>query len=132
MTLVDTNVITDILVEDEEWYEWSASQVQHCRSRSVLAVNPIIFAELAPNFRTAEALEETLPVEDYLRLELPYEAAFRAGQAFVEYRRRGGVKRAPLPDFYIGAHAECTGLPLLTRDLTRYKTYFPDIRLIHP
>lgn len=132
MTLVDANVITDILVEDEEWFDWSADQLQQCRSRSVLAINPIIFAELSPNFKTASALQEALPEEDYLRLDLPYEAAFRAGHAFVEYRRRGGVKQSPLPDFYIGAHAEYSGLTLLTRDVTRYQTYFPKIKLIHP
>jgi len=132
MTLVDTNVITDILVEDEEWFDWSAVQLQKCRSRSILAINPIIFAELAPNFESTEALQEALPVEDYMRLDLPYEAGFRAGRAFVEYRRRGGAKRSPLPDFYIGAHAEYAGLPLLTRDIKRYQTYFPKIKLIHP
>jgi predicted nucleic acid-binding protein len=97
-----------------------------------LAINPIIYAELAPAYRTASELERALRGWTPQRLALPYEAGFLAGQTFVMYRRGGGQRRSPLPDFYIGAHAQTAGLTLLTRDATRYRTYFPKLKLIAP
>jgi predicted nucleic acid-binding protein len=98
----------------------------------VLAINPIIYAEVSVGFGTIEELEEVLAPELFARLALPWEAAFLAGKCFLEYRQRKGARRSPLRDFYIGAHAAVAGLTLLTRDATRYRTYFPTLRLISP
>jgi predicted nucleic acid-binding protein len=97
-----------------------------------LVINPLIYAEASVNFTSVEALEDLLPAETFRRDELPYEAAFLAGKAFAAYRRRGGARTSPLPDFYIGAHAAVSGYRLLTRDATRYRTYFPTVELISP
>ncbi len=98
----------------------------------MLAINPIIYAEVSIGFERIEALEEALPTSTFHRLALPWEAAFLAGKCFLAYRRRGGVRSSPLPDFYIGAHASVLGMTLLTRDATRYRTYFPKLQLIAP
>jgi hypothetical protein len=98
----------------------------------VIAINPIIYAEVSIRFERIEELEETLPESEFRRLPLPWEAAFLAGKCFIRYRRRRGARRSPLPDFYIGAHAAVAGMPLLTRDASRYRTYFPRIELIAP
>jgi predicted nucleic acid-binding protein len=98
----------------------------------VLAINPLIYAEVSIRFARIEELEDALPREDFLRLPLPWEAAFLAGKCFVRYRRRRGGQRSPLPDFYIGAHAAAAGMVLLTRDASRYRTYFPALETIAP
>ena len=131
-TLVDSNVILDIVTEDEEWLDWSAAALARQADEGLLAVNPIIYAEVAARFERIEDLEEALPSGYFQRQPLPWEAAFLAGRSFVTYRRRGGQRRAPLPDFYIGAHALVAGMTLLTRDPARYRTYFPKLRLIAP
>jgi predicted nucleic acid-binding protein len=131
-TLVDSNVILDILTEDEEWLDWSSSQVEESASAGMLVINPIIYAEVSTRFERIEELDEALPLEYYRRVPLPWEAAFLAGQCFMNYRRRGGSRRSPMPDFHIGAHAALTGLTLLTRDATRYRTYFPTLRIVAP
>ncbi len=100
--------------------------------RDEVAINPIIYAEIASGFATMAELDRHLGADAFRRLTLPYEAGFVAGRAFVEYRRRGGVRTSPLPDFYIGAHAAVAGLTLLTRDVRRYAGYFPKVRLISP
>jgi len=100
--------------------------------QSNLAINPVIYAEVSIGYTTIEDLELLLPAVDFRRLDLPYEAAFLAGKAFLSYRRRGGNRTTPLPDFYIGAHAAVSGLRLLTRDPRRYRTYFPTVHLIAP
>lgn len=130
--LVDSNVILDIVTEDPRWYDWSSRTLARYAERSVLAINPLIYAELSVKFGTIEELEDTLLPEHFQRLALPWEAAFLAGKCFLTYRKRGGTKTAPLPDFYIGAHAAVEGLALLTRDTERYRTYFPKVRLIAP
>jgi predicted nucleic acid-binding protein len=132
MILVDTNVLIDVLADDPEWAEWSESQLLQYIETDELAINPIIYAELAAAYRTANALEKALKPWPLIRLPLPYSAGFLTGQAFRTYRQRGGQKRSPLPDFYIGAHAQAEALPLLTRDTTRYTTYFPKVKLIGP
>ncbi len=132
MILVDTNVLIDVLAADPEWAEWSESQLLHIIETDELAINPIIYAELAVAYRTANALEKALSYWPLIRLPLPYSAGFLTGQAFRTYRQRGGQKRSPLPDFYIGAHAQAEALQLLTRDTTRYTTYFPKIKIIGP
>ncbi len=132
ITLVDSNVILDLLTEDPKWCEWSATALARAADESTLAINPLIFAEISIGFAAVEELEKHVRPEDFQRLDLPYEAAFLAGKAFLDYRRRGGKRSAPLADFYIGAHAAVAGLRLLTRDRARYRTYFPTIDLISP
>jgi predicted nucleic acid-binding protein len=131
-TLVDSNVILDLLTEDPEWLEWSAAALATQADAGPLVVNPLIYAEVAVRFDRIEDLEAALPEEYFRRQPLPWEAAFLAGRSFVRYRRRGGQRRSPLPDFYIGAHALVGGLTLLTRDPRRYRTCFPALRIVAP
>ena len=130
--LVDSNVILDVVTEDPEWFEWSAGALEKYGETAVLAINPIIYAEVSIGFDRVEDLDGALPPESFRRVPLPWEAAFLAGKCFLLYQRRGGAKRSPLPDFYIGAHAAVSGMTLLTRDATRYRTYFPKLTIIAP
>ena len=130
--LVDSNVILDVLTEDRRWFEWSSARLTECSETGSLIINPIIYAEVSIRFDRIEDVNAALPAEFFHRAQLPWEAAFLAGKCFVQYRRHGGQRAAPLPDFYIGAHAAVAGLTLLTRDATRYRTYFPRLRLIAP
>ena len=131
-TLVDSNVLLDVITEDAEWLDWSASALARAADRSPLVINPIVYGEVAARFARVEDLEEALPHEYYQRRPLPWDAAFLAGQCFVRYRRRGGARRSPMPDFYIGAHAAIEDLTLLTRDARRYRSYFPTLRIVAP
>lgn len=131
-TLVDSNVLLDVITEDDEWFDWSADRLTDAASAGGIIINPIVYAEVAAGFNRIEDLDDALPAEYYRRTPLPWEAAFLAGQCFVKYRRRGGGRRSPMPDFYIGAHAAVSGLTLLTRDARRYRTYFPALRIIAP
>jgi len=131
-TLVDSNVILDLVTSDARWFDWSSDSLTSAANESTLAINPVIYAEISIGFRTIEEIEDLLPPEDFRRLDLPYEAGFLAGKAFLAYRRRGGKRTTPLPDFYIGAHAAVAGMRLLTRDPQRYRTYFPTLPLIAP
>ena len=130
--MFDSNVLLDIITADPEWLDWSREQFRIAAKEGQVLVNPIIYAELAPAFDSQAALDRWLRPTIFNRLRLPFEAGYRAGQAFVAYRERGGTRRSPLPDFYIGAHAEFAGLTLVTRDPTRYRTYFPKLILISP
>jgi predicted nucleic acid-binding protein len=130
--LVDSNVILDILTEDPQWFEWSAQQLREYANQGELVINPIIYAEISSGFSQPEELDTAIPPDFFRRDPLPYNAAFLAGQSFLEYRRRGGERRSPLLDFYIGAHAAVAQIPLLTRDVNRYRTYFPSVQLITP
>lgn len=130
--LVDTNVLLDVATEDAHWLEWSAAQLSEAADGEGLAIDPIVYAELSVHYDAIEALEEALSGYAFERLALPWEAAFLAGKAYRRYRRKGGLKRSPLPDFYIGAHAAVSDLALLTRDARRYRDYFPKLRLIVP
>jgi len=130
--LVDSNVLLDVLEEDAHWYEWSSTQLQKAADRCSLIINPIIYAEVSVGFQRIEELEEALPLHFFQRAPLPWEAAFLAGKCFMRYRKLGGTKTSPLPDFFIGAHAAVSELTLLTRDSARYRTYFPSIKLITP
>ena len=130
--LVDSNVLLDILTEDEAWRDWSDAMLADCARSSRLVVNPIIYSEVSAHFDSIEDLDDALPASWIRREPLPWEASFLAGRCFLAYRRRGGVRRSPLPDFYIGAHAAVAGLTLLTRDARRYRTYFPKLKLISP
>lgn len=132
MVLVDANVLLDILTDDPKWLSWSEEQLLAVVETDQAAVNPIIYAELGAAYRTKAELERALAGWPLRRLQLPYEAAFPAAQAFLLYRRKGGQCRSPLPDFYIGAHAAVEGLTVLTRDAPRYRTYFPKVKLISP
>ncbi len=120
------------MTEDPEWSAWSGEALAECAERSALAINPLVYAEVSIRFERIEELEDALPEEDFMRLPLPWEAAFLAGKCFVRYRRRRGPRRSPLPDFDIGAHAAVVGLVLLTRDATRDRTYFPGVDIIRP
>jgi predicted nucleic acid-binding protein len=132
VTLVDSNVLLDVLTEDEEWLDWSASMLEVAADAGLLAINPIIYAEVSVAYSRIEDLDALLPTDYYLRTALPWEAGFLAGKAFVHYKRRGGRRRSPLPGFYIGAHAAVSGMRLLTRDAARYRAYFPKLRVTSP
>jgi len=125
-------VILDVVTEDAGWMDWSSSMLSRAAQQGRLVINPIVYAELAPRFPDIRELEEALPSEVFLREQIPWPAAYLAGRAFREYRRRGGMRRSPLPDLFIGAHAALAGLRLLTRDPRRYRTYFPKVDLISP
>jgi hypothetical protein len=131
-TLVDSNVILDVLTEDATWYPWSSSAIERCANEGPLHINPIIYAEVSIGFATIEEVEEVLPGEFFVRLSIPTEAAFLAGKAFLLYRKGRGPRTSTLPDFFIGAHAAVAGLRLLTRDSRRYRTYFPSVDILAP
>jgi predicted nucleic acid-binding protein len=130
--LVDSCVLIDIIDGDPRWAEWSVAQLAPVVLQQRAIINPIIYAELAAAFTTIEALEQALSPLGLKREQLPWEAAFLAGQAHKQYRKRGGAKRSPLPDFYIGAHAAIAGHTLLTRDAERYRAYYPRLSVIAP
>jgi predicted nucleic acid-binding protein len=130
--LVDSNVLIDVFTQDRTWLAWSEATLTEAVDSDEVAINPIIYAELAAGFATMADLDRQLGFDVFRRLALPYEAGFVAGRAFVEYRRRGGVRTSPLPDFHIGAHAAVSDLKLLTRDAGRYRGYFPSVTLITP
>ncbi len=130
--LVDSNVLSDLINRDPEWYNWSAETIREAGNREILVINQLILAEVSVTLPSYEDVDKTFPVEWLVRENLPWEAAYLAGQSFLQYRRRRGVRRSPLPDFYIGAHALVRGHRLLTRDAERYRTYFPKLRLIAP
>jgi len=131
-TLVDSNVLLDVLTKDLRWGAWSSAALERSANTGPLYINAIIYAEVSIGFDTIEEFEEALPPESFGRLHLPLEAAFLAGKAFLRYRKRKGVRASPLPDFIIGAHAALAGLRLLTRDARRYRTYFPSLDLLAP
>ena len=131
-TLVDTNVLFDYLSEDAEWFDWSAAMLSAAADRGPLAINPVVYAELSVRYDRVEDVEAALPREYFVRAPLPWEAAFLAAKCFTRYRRRGGARRSPLPDFFIGAHAAVAGMTLLTRDPRRYRAYFPKLEMIAP
>lgn len=129
--LVDSNVILDIATNDQRWSGWSAESLQRCADQTELVINPLIYAEVSIGYARIEELEMALG-DSFQRIPLPWDAAFLAGKCFAAYRRRGGDRRSPLPDFYIGAHAAVSQFRLLTRDAARYRTYFPTVELISP
>ncbi len=130
--LVDSNIILDIVTHDAQWYNWSAGQLETLAEDHILIINPIIYSEVSVGFDQIEDLNEALPAEFFRREDLPWEAGFLAGKCFIKYRKSGGTRRSPLPDFYIGAHAAIRGIPLITRDTQRYSSYFPKLTLISP
>ena len=130
--LVDTNVLVDVLQNDPQWADWSMAQLQAQSKVHRLSINPIIYAELSLTFSTVEALDAVISRMEMDLLDIPKPALFLAGKAFVQYRRGGGARTNVLADFFIGAHAAVSGLPVLTRDTRRYQSYFPSIKLVTP
>src|SRR5438105_14270571 len=130
--LIDSNVLLDLMTEDGRWFSWSAEALQQAADRYRRVVNPVIYAEVSIRYSRIEDLDAALPRATFDREAIPYEAAFLAGKSFLAYRKRGGTRRSPLPDFFIGAHAAVAGYRLLTRDARRYRTYFPRLTLIAP
>lgn len=130
-TLVDANVLLDVFTQDPTWMEWSAHALAEAADQGSLLINPIIYTEVSVGFDRIEDLDLGL-ANDFVRSDLPWQAAFLAGKCHLRYRKQGGSKHAPLPDFYIGAHAAIEGHQLLTRDSRRFRTYFPSVKLISP
>ncbi|HEX6153636.1 MAG TPA: type II toxin-antitoxin system VapC family toxin [Solirubrobacterales bacterium] len=131
-TLVDSNVLIDVLSGDATWGGWSSQVLTELGSEAPLVINAVIYAEVSHRYSRKELLDHELPEDVFIRENLPWSAAFLAGKAYVQYRRHGGHRRSPLPDFFIGAHAAVADLRLLTRDASRYRTYFPTVELIAP
>jgi predicted nucleic acid-binding protein len=128
----DTNVLMDIAGPISEWRDWSLKALEPFLQRGLVVINAIIYAELAAGYQRAEELDAALPPTDIRREDIPWEAAFLAGQAHLAYRRRGGLRTSTLPDFFIGAHALVRGYTLITRDPRRYRSYFPGLMLMAP
>jgi predicted nucleic acid-binding protein len=130
--LVDSNVLLDVATRDPAWLDWSRETLRRLADETELVINEIVFAEVSVGYDDVAALDATLPPHLYRREHLPYAAGFLAGKVFRDYRRRGGERRSPMPDFYIGAHAAVARHELLTRDPGRYRGYFPTVTLITP
>ncbi|MBW1769438.1 MAG: type II toxin-antitoxin system VapC family toxin [Deltaproteobacteria bacterium] len=130
--LVDSNIILDVFLNDSKWADWSESKLEEYSYYAILYINSMIYSEISIGFKLIEDLETAISKAGFRMLELPKEALFLAGKAFLEYKRRKGVKREPLPDFFIGAQAAVLDLDLLTRDVSRYQSYFPSVKLITP
>ena len=130
--LIDSNILLDIATNDPNWSDWSGKALVECAEHATLIINPIVYAEVSIGYTTIEALDGALPASLYRREPLPWEAGFLAGKCFVLYRRRGGMRSSPLPDFYIGAHAAIGQLAVLTRDVAHYRSYFPNIEILAP
>lgn len=131
-TLVDSNVLLDVLTEDERWLGWSLEALATAAELGPLYINPVIFGEVSIRFSRVEDVDQALPASDFRRLPIPWAAAFLAGKVFVDDRSRSGNKSSTLPDFFIGAHAAVDQLALLTRDAQRYRSYFPTVELMAP
>lgn len=132
MTLVDTNVLLDLVTDDPNWADWSVAQLEAASLNGPLLINDAVYAELAVRYISIEDLEAFLDAAGLELAPMPRAALFLAGKVFTQYRRSGGSRTGVLPDFFIGAHAAVARLPLLTRDVGRYRTYFPSLRLITP
>jgi predicted nucleic acid-binding protein len=132
MILVDSNVILDILTTDPKWYQWSANKLSYLSESHNLIINDIIYTEISIGFDKIEDLDDVISESFFKILPIPKSALFLAGKAFLNYKRKNGSKNLVLPDFFIGAHVAILKIPLLTRDISRYKTYFPTIELISP
>jgi predicted nucleic acid-binding protein len=131
-TLVDSNVLIDVLEKDQEWSGQSTAALEAVGSEGPVVINQVIYAEVSVRYEDTDELDLDLPLDYFQREPLPWPAAFLAGKAFQIYKSRGGTRRSPLPDFFIGGHAAVAGLRLLTRDVARYRSYFPTVELITP
>ncbi|MCY0150734.1 type II toxin-antitoxin system VapC family toxin [Hoeflea sp. G2-23] len=132
MTLIDTNVLLDLVTDDPNWADWSIAQLEVASLTGTLLINDVVYAELAVRYDRIELLEAFVDEAGLVLAPMPRAALFLAGKVFTQYRRSGGSRTGVLPDFFIGAHAAVNVLPLLTRDVGRYRTYFPSLKLISP
>ncbi len=132
MTLVDTNILLDLVTDDPVWADWSIAQLEAASVNGPLLINDVVYAELAVRYERIEDLEAFLDQAGIEVAPMPRAALFLAGKAFARYRRSNGKRTGVLPDFFIGSHAAISRLPLLTRDIGRYRTYFPTVSLITP
>lgn len=132
MILIDSNILIDLFGKHPQWLEWSAQQLRIAKTKDQLAINPVIYAELSSAFNASQELDSFLSPAGIKVMPLSNGASFTAGHAYMAYRKRKGEKTGVLADFFIGAQAEVEGWTLLTRDVARYKTYFPNVKLIHP
>ncbi|MDR9780548.1 type II toxin-antitoxin system VapC family toxin [Rhizobium redzepovicii] len=132
MTLVDTNVLLDLVTDDPKWSDWSIAQLEAASIEGPLLINDVIYAELAVRYERIETLEAFVEEAGLDMRPIPKPALFLAGKVFTQYRKAGGTRTGVLPDFFIGAHAAVQQLPLLTRDVGRYRSYFPSLKLIAP
>jgi predicted nucleic acid-binding protein len=132
MRITSKGLLFDLQTEDAEWFDWSAAMLARAREAGALYINPIIYAEASVRFDTLAALDDACPRHYFRRAELPSAAGVLAGRAYLQYRRNGGTRHLPLPDFYIGAHAATAGFTLLTRDARRYRACFPTLRIVAP
>jgi predicted nucleic acid-binding protein len=132
MTLVDTNVLSDVLANDPAWSSWSMKALARCAADGPLLISDVIYAEMAARVKSEAELTQVLGTLEVRLERIPVPALFVAGQTFARYRRLGGIRTGVLPDFFVGAHALVARLPLLTRDVRRYRTYFPEVELIAP
>ena len=130
--LVDSNVILDLFLSDPNWADWSENTLATYGDKDILYINQVVYTEVSIGFESIEELEKAMHIAAFQMLEIPKEALFLAGKAFLNYRRNKGIKSSPLPDFYIGAQAAVMDLDLITRDESRYRTYFPTVNLITP
>jgi predicted nucleic acid-binding protein len=131
-TMVDSNVLLDVMTEDVRWFAWSSEVLAEAADTGRLVINPIIYAEVSVRYRRIEDVDAALPRASLEREAIPFEAAYLAGKSFLTYRRRGGTRSSTLPDFFIGAHAAIAGYQLITRDAARFRTYFPRLEIIAP
>ena len=132
MILVDTNVLIDVTTVDPTWFEWSRRELNAAAARDELSINVVVYAELSIRYDSIDQVDRVIENLGVILEPIPPAALFSAGKAFQRYRAAGGVRTGVLPDFFVGAHAEVTGAQLLTRDIRRYRTYFPELRLIAP
>ena len=130
--LVDSNIVLDVFLDDPKWADWSESKLDEYDQLGILYINSIVYSEISVGFKRIEDLESAIVRGGFQMLETPKEALFLAGKAYLKYKKRKGIKRAPLPDFFIGAQAAVQNLDLITRDVSRYQSYFPTVKLITP
>ena len=130
--LVDSNIVLDVFLNDPKWADWSESKLDEYDQLGILCINSIVYSEISIGFNRIEDLESTIARAGFQMLEIPKEALFLAGKAYLKYKKRKGTKRTPLPDFFIGAQAAVQNLDLITRDVSKYQSYFPTVKLISP
>ena len=130
--LVDSNIVLDVFLNDPKWADWSESKLDEYDQLGILYINSIVYSEISIGFKRIENLESAIAKAGFQMLEIPKEALFLAGKAYLKYKKRKGTRRTPLPDFFIGAQAAVQNLDLVTRDVSRYQSYFPTVKLITP
>ncbi len=132
MTLVDSSVLLDVLTDGEVWADWSQAQLEQAAAAGPLVINDVIYAEISARYPSVDVVDSVIRNAGVDVVPMPRSALFLAGKAYLRYRATGGVRTGVLSDFFIGAHAQAERLPLLTRDIRRYRSYFPTVELIAP